>query len=328
MKKIDELKSVVDTLVSNKAQSDVCLFFRVKTEGGYIVKQAVIDEKSEEEVKDGVFASLTSLYQSWKDDSEMSVMNLSDIDDRSNAIYYYDLDYYPNFFKELAETHSPHVDEYFSTKNNRIFQFEKDNLNEIDAIIFRVGTEDNYLNTYRKNIPLNVYKQGRGALYITKSNTQFTILKDDLLKLDNKIDMLRIGEEVYVLNVKFLERYGDFKDKLEKEAHSSVEAIKGLDLLDNPNLIDVRIGNDVTFARKLAKVNNTSPVFSLPKSRVITFAKNHVTLKKTFKFTEEDKIKIESKKSQDLFIRLLNDDFLHSLLTDNDYVTPAKDKCE
>ena len=49
---------------------------------------------------------------------------------------------------------------------------------------------------------------------------------------------------------------------------------------------------------------------------------------KAFKYSENGSIILDTKSSQNLFIRLLNDDFLHSELTNNDYVTPAKDKLD
>lgn len=53
--------------------------------------------------------------------------------------------------------------------------------------------------------------------------------------------------------------------------------------------------------------------------------RNHDVLKNVLKI-ENDKIKLPSKKSQDSFIRLLNDDFLYSKLSKRDYESKAKNR--
>ena len=65
----------------------------------------------------------------------------------------------------------------------------------------------------------------------------------------------------------------------------------------------------------------------MPSTQIMQFVKNHPVLGNEFKYNANgDKIKLTTKKSQNFFLKLMNDDFLHSQLTDYDYMTPAKDK--
>ena len=85
--------------------------------------------------------------------------------------------------------------------------------------------------------------------------------------------------------------------------------------------------SDVSFVRKLSKIASNSPVFTLPATSIIQFVRTHSVLSEYFRFNSgEDKIMLDTKKSQDWFLKLMNDDFLHSQLTDFHYQTPAKDK--
>ena len=70
---------------------------------------------------------------------------------------------------------------------------------------------------------------------------------------------------------------------------------------------------------------DSSPITEMPVADILSFVKSHDVLKNILKI-ENDKIKLTSKKSQDSFIRLLNDDFLYSQLSKINYETKAKNR--
>ncbi len=74
-----------------------------------------------------------------------------------------------------------------------------------------------------------------------------------------------------------------------------------------------------------------SPILRLniPKIEVIRFSKTHPALKDKFKYTEDGQtIRLDTKASKKLFIKLLNDEYLHSELTKQYYEAIAKDKID
>ena len=86
---------------------------------------------------------------------------------------------------------------------------------------------------------------------------------------------------------------------------------------------------DISFARKLSKAKENSPVISLDISNddIIRFTKTNPGLKGKFKYTEGDKnIRLDTKASKLAFIKLLNDDYLWSELTFQNYDSIAKDR--
>lgn len=85
---------------------------------------------------------------------------------------------------------------------------------------------------------------------------------------------------------------------------------------------------DVSFARKLSKVKKTSPIFAnnIPKDVIVEFTKTNPGLKGAFKYSEDGQtICLDTKKSKEAFIKLLNDAFLRSELTKEYYEARAKD---
>jgi len=88
--------------------------------------------------------------------------------------------------------------------------------------------------------------------------------------------------------------------------------------------------DDISFARKLVKSANNSPVLNvIPNEQIINFTQNHPALKGKFKYSKDKlQINLKTKKSQDLFLKLLNDDFLQSELTKKYYDSIAKDSVD
>ena len=87
--------------------------------------------------------------------------------------------------------------------------------------------------------------------------------------------------------------------------------------------------DDITFARKLSKIREKSPVITLNISNddIINFTKTNPGLRGRFKYSEDGKqIRLDTKASKNAFIKLLNDDYLRSNLTNQEYDSIAKDR--
>ena len=110
-------------------------------------------------------------------------------------------------------------------------------------------------------------------------------------------------------------------------AIKSLEKIVASNLLDDVSVLESRL-DDVTFTRKLAKSAVASPVLDngISPEVVVAFALSHPSLSgKILVNPQRNKLLLKTKKAQDLFLRLLNDDFLHSELTRQHYASIAKD---
>lgn len=319
----DELKSNLHSILDQDAIG-VITYAVLKNNSEYSLKKLDITNEAEEKLVDALSANIRSLLYSLEENDEYKVIDLSAADDRATAIYQYDLDQRPPFFDSFDEILTHRGNNYFIEENNRVFNFSNDNLAEIDGVILEFGSMDNSILIYRKNYSVNLFKQDKIFL-IKISDTRFKAIENDFLRIDAKIDFFRIGDSVLINNIDALEKYCEFHQIIKAEATRSLGCIAHLDILENIACLEERL-DELPFARKLTKISTTSPVFNLPKRTIIDFAKQHSLLKSKFHFTGNDTIVLQTKKEQDLFVRLLNDDFLHSELTQFDYMTPAKDK--
>lgn len=319
----DELKNNLHSILEQDAIG-VIAYAVLKSNNDYSLKKLDITNEAEDKLIDALSANISSLLYSLEENDEYRVIDLSAADDRATAIYQYDLDQRPPFFDSFDEILTHRENDYFIEENNRIFNFSNDNLAEIDGVILEFGSMGNSILIYRKNYSVNLFKQDKIFL-IKSSDTRFKAIENDFLRIDAKIDFFRIGDSVLINNIDALEKYCEFHQIIKAEATRSLGCIAHLDILENMTCLEERL-DELPFARKLTKISTSSPVFNLPKRTIIDFAKQHALLKSKFHFTGNDTIVLQTKKEQDLFVRLLNDDFLHSELTQFDYMTPAKDK--
>lgn len=325
MNKTEELKAKLQTIVDLQAIG-IQVFFIMKGADGGVVKKANIANGATDGLRKAHLDNIGQLVSMMEEGLDgLTVLNLSAADDRKSAIYRYDLDDRPQFFDAFKEIEEHQYDDYFSEENGRFFDFTKDDLSQIDAFVIHIGNADNSLMIYRKNYSVNLFKRDKIFL-VKKDDTRFDTMKDDFIRLDAKIDFLYVNGEVYIYNLDVLERFGDFHQIITKEATTSLEEIDTLGLVSNLDILSGRV-DDLRFARKLAKISKDSPVFKVPQADIIEFTKKHPFLKDKFKYTDDgSQIELNSKLSQDNFIKLLNDDFLRSELTKIDYESPAKNR--
>jgi len=290
------------------------VYFLLKVNGQQLLKRANIKEEIKQSLIDSYKRSLNEIVIN----DDLTLLNLSEADDRRNAFYKYNLEETPSIFNFLDDIRNEELQPDF-------FSFENDSLTNLEGYFINFGDFENNILMYRKQMAVNLFKQGK--IYLIKGHeTQFDAIDKEFLRIDTKIDVVKINDTVYINNISILERHYEFTDIILNEATISLVSISNLDILDNIEVLNERV-TDVTFARKLAKISTSSPVFLLPRDHIINFVKNHLVLATSFKYSQDDlKISLDTIKSQNSFLRLMNDDFLHSQLTAYDYVTPAKDK--
>lgn len=325
MNKTEELKARLQTIVKQKG-TNIDVFFIMKGDDGGVVKKANIANGATDGLRKAHLDNISQLVSMMEEGLDgLTVLNLSAADDRKSAIYRYDLDDRPQFFDAFKEIEDHQYDDYFTKENGRFFVFSKDDLSQIDAFVIHIGNDDNSLMIFRKNYSVNLFKRDRIYL-IKESDTRFDTMKDDFIRLDAKIDFLYVNGEVYIYNLDVLERFGDFHQIITKEATASLGEIGTLGLVSNLDVLSSRV-DDLRFARKLAKISKDSPVFRVPQADIIDFTKKHPFLKDKFNYTADgSQIELNTKLSQENFIKLLNDDFLRSELTKIDYESPAKNR--
>lgn len=279
----------------------------------------VEDEKTAPEIQRLFEEFLTAAIV---DNDDMIVRNLSVADESSNAIYQYDYNSYP---EELGLFKSFRLKTAIKTKK---FNFHTDDLGSLFGYIIYLGSMEKGIVLFKKHYPISLIKRGSLLLGAKKKAERFEKLPGvDIIRMNGDAQLLRLGDTIFVLDLKMLERNMGFSTLIQQAAVETVSAIEDLDILD-----DIEVLRDTlevpSFARKLSKVKKASPIFKLgiSKEAIVEFTKNTPELAGKFKYSEDGtQIRLGTKKSKIAFLKLMNDAFLHSELTKQWYDASAKD---
>ena len=167
-----EFKDRLQGLVALGDDFGALVFFAIRNEDGIVLKKANIINDVLTEIASGYRESIQAELNRFLQDDHMSVLNLSDRDERENVIYRYDIpDVEPSYFAQMREPVAEDAPEYI---NDRLFQFDQESFGDIDYFVVMLGTEENHVVVYRDNFNVNLLKQARGRYYLNKSGTQIS----------------------------------------------------------------------------------------------------------------------------------------------------------
>lgn len=315
-----KLKNQIQNILGEGA--GINLFFAIKDESGkVIIKRADLkDGETQGHLKEQ-FTDL--LIKEFVNEEEMSVLELSEADERCNVLYHYDMISFPDSMKYFSDF------DYQKCMEYPCFNFHKDALINLDAYLIVIGNQEDYCVLYKKFYP--VYLLGRGSFCLIPSNSRFEEFDKDVLRISQDYQFIRIGTEIYIKDLNVLEKFGGFKDIIKKEAREAVDNIELIGILEDTKGLRELLESDLTFARKLCKVGKYSPVLSLniPNETIIRFSNEHPGIAGQLKYSADgEHIKLNTKKSQKIFVKLLEDSYLTSELTRLYYDSIAKEMCE
>jgi len=258
---------------------------------------------------------LESIKSSILDVEGQSIVLVSEADDRSNTVFEYDLDL-------------PESLVYINTQLNDglpVFSFQDDDLANIETLLIEIGTEEHQLTLLKQLSSVEVF--GRGGYMLWKANERLEKFEDKVLRFTSKFQAVKIDGALIFTDLKILERNHGFHEVIIREAQTSIEVLAHLNLLATTDGISDLL-NNVSFARKVVKIRN-SPVIrnNIPNDVIIEFTRTHPALIGKMNYNQnETQIILKTKISKELFVKMLDDAYLTSELTQQFYESKAKDE--
>lgn len=308
-----KLKSIFDEVYTAQ------VYFVLRKDDKFEIKLANIEDKDEPELRK-MFSN--ELIENIIKDENLKVCSLSSADEHPNAIYLYDYESYPDelgVFKDFNIHTAIHYDQ---------FNFDEDSLSDLFGYIIYLGTMSNGISLFKKHYPISLIKQDSFLLGIKKDKERFVkIPSTDIIRLNGKAQLLKVENNIYVLDLKMLERNMGFTMLIKKAASETIESIAKLNIIEDMQTLADSL-DDVSFVRKLSKIKNSSPIFKLKIKgpSIVQFTKDTAVLSKKFKYTTDGtQIILNTKKSKQDFLSLMNDEFLISELTKQYYEANSKD---
>lgn len=311
----EELNNLLSSFSKNKENLLAEIYFILKRNEETNIRFVDLESESQIELTKQFVGSIETEILS---NDDLGVIPISNADDRTNVIYEYDLDEKP---QELDV-----IDYIVQNEDLPVFSFNIDKLEDIKGIMVLISNEKQNLVFYKQHYPISLYRKDGFSIKGIGNDTRFVRLTEDIVKVNPSFEFFKLNNTLFINNLKTLEKFFGFHNIIRKKAEECIEEIRESEILENPDVLS-EMTDDITFARKLTKVKNASPVLGkIPSETIITFVRDYPSLKGKFDFNEDNnKILLSTKRSKELFVKLLNDDFLQSELTKLYYDSLAKD---
>ena len=243
------------------------------------------------------------------DNDDVMLVNYSAYEGRTKCWIEFDLDV-PNdlsFFNELSQANQIEA-----------FSFDEDKLENIESLVIVIGNVNKRIAIYKKMSTINIFTRNTGV-FVRKGDNGFVTGDINFLRITPGIDLFYINGHLFVVKLDVLEKVFNITDVVIKAAHREISEIEKLGLIENTKKL-YELSQDLRYARKLSRLSTISPVIrnGIPAKSIKRFASKHPTLSK-LKYNQKDQIVLDSKVSAQLFIKMLNDDYLNSNLTRLNY---------
>lgn len=288
------------------------LYFVIDNNGETVIRFADIEDEAKQELKTRFLEYIRDKFTANED---LHYLSISEADDRKNVVYRYDIEERPESLNILNDI--------LANADHAYFQFNQHSFDNIQGYLITIGNEANKIAIYKKHHPVNLLRQDRFLLI--PSNERLVKVQNDALAIDKSFDFMMVDNNLIVLKLNTLERFFGFEQVVRNRAQGTIAIVQANQILEDIEQLN-DLAQDMSNARKLMKIRN-SPVLSIPTGNVLNFIRNHPELTGRISFNEDEtRVRLTTGVSKKLFLKLLNDDYLFSQLTELQYDSHAKDR--
>lgn len=259
-----------------------------------------------------------SLTEELLDNESLVIQDIYNIDQRKDVVYQIeDISYIPRLqaINELL----------LKNKTNPDPPSSKFNPSRIWGFLIHIGRDSESIILFKKHYPINTLKQNVFLL---------RFLDDSLLLVDNETNIrfntdfhcFHVNGSWFVKDLSTFEKQFQFEEIEIKRAREDFTKIFDLQLVqDNQNLFETCLGKRI-FARKVMRIISSSQVLQrgISNKDILAFSKEFEIYRGKFKYASDGKIILSSQKDFNLYLKLMNDDYLVSRLTEAVYDTEVK----
>ena len=274
-----------------------------------------------------------------EDAVDWKLKHISEVDELKDTYYYF-----PNEEpKEEDENESDfHIPEEFKEmvtlkgktyEKTPPFEHEKHSLDDVFAYLIRLQIDNEQVILYKYKYPIDVLSRSTILKVLgaeLNHSTKFSLEKEPLLKLSEKIDFMLVENDFIILNLQLLESRFGFNERYLKKGAESLKLIKNKAILTDTKIFDELV-KKVSFSKKLMKVKADNEVLKTPIIDMKHFLEEYKTkdgkhsLANRIKFIPKKvKFEVTTKVGAEDFVKLLNDQFLWSLLTKRPFISDAQ----
>lgn len=266
-----------------------------------------------------------TLKTKYIDNDSFTSPYLSNSDSRKHALYQFDFEDNDKplefeFLKSVNQLKANKKLDPYITKNG---------FNDLKAIIVRLkNSSGKVISFYQHLHNLSLVTPEKG-MFLTTHKTRVVKLEHDVLRLGFNFVFSYIDDIYLIENISAFEKELGFDKVIHAKATRLSEDLIDQNLVEDMDKFIERMNSETSFARKFVKVFTHSAVIEqdLKNEEIIKFAMSKQFYLDKLKLTDDGKqFKLTSDSRCSAFLTLLDDEFLKSELTGQDYIAKAKDR--
>lgn len=236
---------------------------------------------------------------------------------RNDMIYVYDLD------EDRRTTEMKQMVAAGSVVNPVYFECDSKSLEKIDGLYVVITDGNHRVVLYKQILPVEKTYGCKTILFGCKSDkTMFERKKDSLLRITPGIQMMYVGDSILLIEMQRLEKAFGLDAILQKESKATIQSVLDKHIIEETAKL-TEACTKPSMLKKLRHALSEGRTKDLGVNEIVEYAKTHKKLK--FKFNEAgDKFNLDSRAAAERFIKLLDDDYLFSRLTQTEYDSEQK----
>lgn len=238
--------------------------------------------------------------------------NYSSSTKQLDAIFQYDL-------QEDLRPEMQLMKDVKTLENPELFVIKPNNsIDQVNGLYIVIRSANHVISLYKHIFGVDkIYAQK--SLFLVHSNEQFVKQQESMLRISPTFQMLCVDDDIIMTDIQKLERIMDLKAVLTNAAAQHIATIvNAKQLVTRSDLLE-KVSNEPTMAKKLIHAVTVGKVFlkNISNAVIIAFAqKKGAKLNMSYQGNQFD---LTNKAEARRFIKLIDDDYLTSELTKEDY---------
>jgi len=267
-----------------------------------------LDDSSECEIKDSFIAALRTRYCA----EESEIVTFENWQEKSHQIIKFSSD---EFSPQLIRWKQ----EMESISDSGFFQHDDDDFSGITAFAFCFGTASQKIIAYKRFAPSNLIHQGK-RFWIIQERDVFKKFQAPLLAITPDADFFQLGDDIYVSNIKNLERFIGFSAIIEAKANVVIDKISAFSHLSEKSEEKIKKSK---YLRRLAQIRDFVIPDTIPNARIFQIAQSRFGL-----VIRDEQIVLSNDADVKKYIQLMSDSSVRSELTELLYIAEEKMRFE
>lgn len=307
---IEELKLALNFIDDEAVVKSITLY--VTSPDGLQLFNMVEDDLNE------LLPIYTSLLHSKILDLEnVSLGDYSTTSARENMTYRYDL------AEEQRTSEMVNMALAGTDDNPSYFTVNSESLEKITGIYVVINDAEHRIVLYKQISPVDkTYGRSTYWFGLKADNSMFERKRESMLRLTPGVQMLYVDGEIILLDMTKLEAALGLDAILQKEAQTTYQSVESKNIAMDISLVK-EVCQQPSMLKKLRHALTESKVKDKTNAEIIQFAQGQPKLR--FKFNEDNtRFDLTTKAAAKRFIKLLDDDYLFSNLTQEDYDSEQK----